>query len=478
MGDGVIKQLGARLLGLTDQTDSVPPTETKGGPGFANYNGYVEEKERNANLTGFRKYITYSDILANTSIVGAGVRYFLNLVSKAQWNVEPFDDSPEAAEYATLVESVINDMDTPWYRVVRRSAMYRFYGFSIQEWTAKRREDGKLGLLDIEPRPQHTIERWDTDEQGRVRGVVQRLTQTQLEVYLPIEKIVYVTDDSITDNPEGIGLFRHIVEATTRLKRYEQLEGFGFETDLRGIPIVKAPLSDLAELVKRGEITDQQRAAILSPLRKFVSNHVKSAKLGMMIDSSAYRSEDTAAQPSSKDKWSVELLRSSNTSQEQIATAINRVNHEVARLLGVEALLLGADGRGSEALSRDKSQNFFLIVDSTLMELAESYGKSIVTRIGELNGLDITKKPTFKPEAIKFKDVEEITTALKDLASAGAPVMPDDPVINEIRDLLGLSRVDLAAALNDLALGRREVEDSLNRGASTGDGGADTEDEE
>jgi len=431
------------------------PMESKGSPGYASYNGFIEEKEKHASLIGSKKFITYSDMLANTSIVGAGVRYFLNLISKAQWNVEPFDDSPEAIEYAELLESAIHDMETPWYRIVRRSAMYRFYGFCIQEWVLKRRIDGRLGFLDIEPRPQHTIERWDL-EKGKVIGVVQRDAQDFSEIYLEIEKLVYITDDSITDVPEGIGLFRHIVETVDKLKRYEQLEAFGFETDLRGIPVVKAPLEDLAELVRRGEITKAERDEILCPLKSFVSNHIKSAKLGMMIDSSAYRAKDTAEAVSGKDKWGVELLNGSSSSQEAIAVAINRLNHEIARLLGVEALLLGADGRGSEALSRDKSQNFFLIVDSTLMELAESYRKSIVTVLGEHNGLDLQKKPSFKPEAIKFKDVEEITTALKDLASAGAPIMGDDPIINEIRDLLGTSRIDLVQVLDDLALTGKE----------------------
>lgn len=425
--------------------------ENKGSPGFASYNGFIEEKEKHPSLVGAKKFITYSDMLANTSIVGAGVRYFLNLISKAQWNVEPFDDSPEALEYAELLESAIHDMETPWYRIVRRSAMYRFYGFSIQEWILKRRIDGRLGFKDIEPRPQHTIERWDL-EKGRVIGVVQRDAQDFSEVYLDINWLVYITDDSITDVPEGIGLFRHIVETVEKLKRYEQLEAFGFETDLRGIPIVKAPLEDLADLVRRGEITPLERNEILLPLKTFVANHIKSAKLGMLIDSSTYKSKDTAESVSPTAKWDVELLKGSSTSQDAIAVAINRLNHEIARLLGVEALLLGADGRGSEALSRDKSQNFFLIVDSTLMELAESYKKSIVTVLGEQNGLNMEKKPSFKPEAIKFKDVEEITTALKDLASAGAPIMADDPIINEIRDLLGTSRIDVVKVLQDLAL--------------------------
>ena len=120
--------------------------------------------------------------------------------------------------------------------------MYRFYGFSIQEWTARRRDDGFLTFADIAPRSQRTIERWDVDEAGQVLGALQRSPQTQEEIYLPREKLLYIVDDTLNDSPEGLGLFRHLVAPSRRLKRYEQLEGFGFETDLRGIPIGRSPV--------------------------------------------------------------------------------------------------------------------------------------------------------------------------------------------------------------------------------------------
>jgi len=53
------------------------------------------------------------------------------------------------------------DMERPWHRVVRRAAMYRVYGYSWQEWIAKKRDDGVIGYLDIEPRTQSTITRWE-----------------------------------------------------------------------------------------------------------------------------------------------------------------------------------------------------------------------------------------------------------------------------------------------------------------------------
>src|SRR5437016_1076239 len=126
------------------------PFSEMGVSGTAVYAGYVLSPERSTKLIGQEKYRTFSDILANTAIVAAGVRYFLNIISKPNWSCEPADDSAEARKYADFVEELIGDMITPWDRIVRRSGTYRFHGFAIQEWTAKKRDDGKIGLLDIE----------------------------------------------------------------------------------------------------------------------------------------------------------------------------------------------------------------------------------------------------------------------------------------------------------------------------------------
>lgn len=443
-----------------------------GHMGTAIYGGFIVEKEKNARLTGVQKYRTYSEILANTAIVAAGVRFFLNLVAKAEWRVEPAKDVPpegdegsptssdEAVEVADTIQEMMNDMDTPWVRVVRRAAMYRFYGFSIQEWTAKRRDDGQIGMLDVAPRPQVTIERWDVDVTGRVIGVIQRSEQTQEEIYLPRNKIAYVVDDTLNDSPEGLGLFRHIVESVQRLRRYEELEGFAFETDLRGIPIGRAPLQELEEAVRRNEITEEQRAVLEQGLEDFIKKHIKNPQLGIILDSTPYRSLDENASPSTVRKWDMDLLEGDGASQgqESILKAIERVNREIARVLGVEQLLLGEGDRGSFALSRDKSNNFALVVDSTLQELTAVFDRDYVGPLMRLNGWDESLRPTLKTEAIQYRDIEQITTAIKDLALAGVAIHPEDEAVKEIFDLLGLSRLNPELAEQDLEEARGQVE--------------------
>lgn len=463
-----LRKAGHALFGTNDianvKVKRVTPMRRMGVSGTVNYGGFIQQVEDKGALTGRERYRTYSEALANTAIIAAGVRFFVNLVSKADWKVEPAKDSgAKGEEVADQVNDILHDMETPWHRVVRRAAMYRFYGFSIQEWTAKRRDDGVIGLLDVEPRPQLTVERWATDEHGKVIGVVQRSPQTQEELFLPREKLVYLCDDTLNDTPEGLGLLRHVIELHRRLKRYEQLEGWAYETDMRGIPIGRAPLLALDELVESGDLAQADADAMVQELQDLVENHVKAPDMGMLLESMPYVTTDDKETPSTTPMWSLELLKGDSPAVAALAAAIERLNREIARVLGIEQLLLGSDSAGSFALSRDKSHNFALIVDGTLLELTEQFEKDILGPLFELNGWDTDLMPKLKTEAIQYKNIEDITSALRDMAQAGAPLMPHDEAAGEVYDLLGLTRpereeMDLDSLIPNLP-GEPEVDD-------------------
>lgn len=451
---------------LRRQRTKPSPFRTAGVSGTAVYGGFIQERESNRDLQGTRKYHTYSNMLANVSIVAAGTRFFLNLVSNPDWKAvvceederpDNFDEA-RAEELAKKTNLILNDMDTHWNRVVRRTSMFRFHGYSIQELIAVRRPDGMIGLKDIAPRPQQTIEKWDVLESGELLGVVQKAPLTNREIYLPRHKIVYAVDDALSDSPEGLGLFRHCVEASRVVQRYEQLEGWGFETDLRGTPIGRAPLQALQDMVDSGDITQDAMNARISGMTSFIENHIRNPKLGLLLDSMSYESADEASRASNVRQWDMELMKSGGGSHKEIAEAIERKMREMARVLGVEHLLLGDNGVGSFAMARDKSHNFALVVDTTIKDLQAVYMRDVITRIFELNGWPMELRPKLVTDKLKFRNVDEITGALRDMSQAGAMLHEDDPVIQEVRDLLGLSDPITVISPEDLALTNPEPE--------------------
>lgn len=443
-GTKVEKQrLRDRLAGLFSRPRrAAPPRQTLGHMGTAVYGGYINEAEKNAKLTGTEKYRTYSDILANCAIVASGVRFFLNLVGKAAWEVEPADDTPAAQEIAERVEAILHDMRTPWTRVVRRSAGFKLYGFAIQEWTAKVNDDGTIGMLDVAPRAQKTVEQWDVDQHGRVFGVVQRSPETFERIYLPRQKLVYLVDDALNDSPEGLGLFRHLVDSYDRLSRYEELEGVGFESDLRGMPLGRAPIAHLEqqETAGIGEAGDAQKQ--VDEFDDLIKGHIASTSRGLILESATYKSEGDNPTPSGEKLWDLELLQSTPSTQSEVGPTIERINREMARVLHIEHLMLGSEGSGSLALSRDKSHNFALFVTGTLREIADSYQSDFVETIMRLNGWPEELEPTLKPEAVQWRDIEQLSGMLTDLSNAGGVMLPDHPAFNAMLDLAGLPTID------------------------------------
>lgn len=415
------------------------PSETVGVGGTRIVGGYIQSDETNARLTGTRKYKTFGDMIVNVDIVATGIRYFLDLISRPKWRVVPKDQSAGAKDAAELIESCLQDCETPWSRIVRRAGMHRFYGFAICEFIAKKRPDGTVGILDLERRPQRTIERWDLDEVGRLRGVWQVDPNNGREIYLPSSKILHFADDTFSDSPEGLGLLRNCVAATDMLVNYERLEGVGFETDLRGVPIGRAPLLELEQQVEAGTISRAQADAATSGLKTLVEKHGRTFNLGMLFDSATYRGLDASGSISGVNKWGLELINGGSTSSQFIGQSIERQLLRIARLLGVEHLMIGGSTSGSQALSRDKSTNYALVGQSTLDEIVGVVEWQLVPRLLDLNGIPQELAPDISTDKLAWRDIEQITGALGQLATAGCPMKPGDKAEGEVYELIGLS---------------------------------------
>lgn len=472
MAESIFKRAGEAIFGKAAPMQTLGTSRSSGNVVSGDGAGTFDEPDRDINLVGSRRFDEFDRMVRDVAIVGAGVRLFLNLMSNAVWTVNPPEDLPDdqqakAQEIADLAYDHLFGMTTSWSSIVRKTAAFRLQGFSIQEWTAKRNPDGSVGFLDVEHRPQRSIVRWNRDDGGTVEGVVQRVPG-RADVELPRSKIIYAVDDTLTDSPEGVGLFRHMAKTSARLEQFLALEEIGFTTDLRGIPIARAPLAEMRqEVIDAGPEGSPERAAadgrrnsMLAPLRDFLNKHIRNEKTGVMFPSDTFiaTGTDKTSTPSAVRKWSLELLNGESQSFEAMAGAVGRMNQELARILGVEHLLLGADGGGSLALARSKVGTFYLTVTSTLLDLLEIYDRDLLAPWSELNGVPDELRPEMGVNEISDRDIEQVLDSLAKLAQAGAPLMADDPAVGEIYDLLGLTRPPERVDEMDLSLnpGRKD----------------------
>ena len=430
--------------------EKAKPTKWSGAPGFAVYGGYVDEAERDVELADHdSRYRTFQSILVNTSIVAASVRYYLNLVGRVAWSYTPSDDDADGMYAERIEEMFTRDLRTPWHLVVRRASMYRFYGHAVQEWLMQRRADGWLAYVRIRSRPQHTIERWDVDiESGDVLGFIQQRSQDSAYLYIPREKVLYLVDDALSDSPTGVGVLRHLVPTVHRLRRYEQLEGFGFERDLRNIPVGRLPFDAQRQAGESGELSEEQAKAINKPILDFLQNHtIGDSPLAVTMDSAPYEGE--SGSPSSVPQYDVSLLSGSQSGLSDMGRAIERVNVEMARILGTEQLFLGTQS-GSYALSRDKTEQFHLMIESALTDLRDAVMVDLIERVFRINGWPMEMMPEPSTESVRPVVVEEIVASLRDIAMAGVPLASDDPVVNQLRDMMGVEHAPEMGELDTL----------------------------
>lgn len=429
----------------------ISPYSEVGVGGSVVTGGWLKHDDWKPGATGPLRWRNAHELLTDISIIAASLRFFLNLTARPAWKCDPPSDKAEAKAAAEFMESVLHGTDTSWSRIVRRSGTYRFHGFGFHEWTAMKRPDGQIGLGSVEPRPQQTIQRWERDDNGSVTGVWQRNPQTGREILLPREKVVYLVDDALTDSPEGMGWYRHLIDPANLIKRYLKLEAVGFERDLAGIPIGRAPLSAIQALVGVKEVPDgkggtrlfnqEDAEKAIAGLKEFVTLKSKQPDTGLVLDSNPWTGTTNEGKTvSTALQWGLELLTGAPSSIKDLGDAIRRLAFDMALIMGTESLLIGREGAGSLALSKDKSEALALNINSTLGDMAEAYDRDLVNRVWALNGLPPELKPKLTTEDASFKDVESIGRVLRDMAAAGYVMDPNDPAGDDMRDFLGISR--------------------------------------
>ena len=177
----------------------------------------------------------------------------------------------------------------------------------------------------------------------------------------------------------------------------------------------------------------------------------ETGNLSIALDSAVYRSDDDSQRPSGERRWDIQLLSGDGSSFADIGNAIVRIEGQNARIMGVEQMLLGSDSVGSHALSKDKTEALWLVVESIQKELADAVKRDLLTPLWQLNGWD-SPLPEVETETVRYVDVQVVGTVLKDVAMAGLD--PESKALGEVYDKLGLTRPDDA----EVAVMRRQLE--------------------
>ncbi|HET9893248.1 MAG TPA: hypothetical protein VFQ42_22410 [Mycobacterium sp.] len=424
------------------------PSKPAGSDGIVNVGGFLVTGERDPGLVGINKWTAFDNAILGVAIVSSAVNIWTQLVGSAKLTVEPNKIGGQDAQRAADIvdQGFLNaQLTTPVNQIFRRQSMKRFKGFAVHEVLLKRRAaDDMIVVGDIQDRPQWTIWRWNRpDPQAEWTGVEQMTPAAgQNTWYIPRERLFYSVENTLSPSPEGVGVLRQLADHVRRLALFKKFEGIGFQTDLSGVPVARAPLAKLQNEMPQGLSPAEIKAKVLQEvgwMYDLLKNHNKNAEQGILLDSATYTDKSASQSPSSIYEYAFDLIKGSgSTSLAAIGEAIGRETADIARVMCAEWLLLGGqDSGGAYSMHEDKTAMFALCVNSVNEDLAADAKRDIAARLLVMNGIDPELfLPNIIVEPVATGSVQAACQALASLFQAG--LNPTDPAINVLRGRLKL----------------------------------------
>jgi hypothetical protein len=430
-------------------------TEAKkvlGVAGDNTYNGQIRADEFLPELRGKKAIRKYREMRDNDSTIGAVMYATEQVLRDVDLKVMPANDSAEAKEEAEFVKSVLDDMDHTLDDHIAESLSNLSYGFAWFEVIYKRRSgptersdkkrskytDGRMGVRKIAIRAPWTISRFDVDQKtGDVKGIYQDGSGYNNSNYIPTRKSLYYRTTTINGDPAGRSILRNAYTSYEYVNNLQSIEAIAVERELAGIPVARIPAEYLS-----GDATAAQ-SGFVNNLQSILRD-VKFNEQGYIIlPSDTYPDKDGA--PTNQKLVDVELMSSSGSRNIDIDPIVRRYQHDIARSVLSEFLMLGGGNTGSYALSKSKTDLFLRALESYIQAIVDVLNKQLVERLWELNGLNYDMMPTIVAGDVAPHDLREIAAFLRNLNGADINVSDHPEVIQDLMDIAEL-RYDADAA--------------------------------
>ena len=418
---------------------------TLGVAGDNTHNGQIRADEFLPELRGRKAIRKYREMRDNDSTIGAVMYAVEQILRDVTLKVNPADDSEAAKREAQFVEEVLHDMDHTLDDHIAEALSFLSYGFGWFEVIYKRRvgpnersdkkrskyEDGRIGVRKIAARAPWTINKFDVDRTtGDVLGIEQSVGGFNNKNYIPLNKSLYYRTTSINGDPSGRSILRNAYTSYEYLNNLQAIEAIAVERELAGIPVARIPAEYLSS-----DATSAQAQFVAS--LKQVLRDVKFNEQGYIITpSDTYLDKDGS--PTNIRLVDIELMASNGKRNIDIDPIVRRYQHDIARSVLSEFLLLGSQG-GSYALSKSKTDLFLRALESYIQAIVDVLNKQLVERLWELNGLPYNLMPTIEAGDVAPHDLREIVAFLRNLNGANIDVSTHPEVIQDLMDIAELN---------------------------------------
>src|SRR6056297_2706741 len=429
---------------MAKQLSETEAKQILGVAGDNTRNGQVRSDEFLPELRGKRAIKKYREMRENDSTIGAVMYAVEQILRDVDMKVKPVDESEASVNEANFLESVLEDMEHTLDDHVSESLSFLSYGFAWFEVVYKRREgmdtqnpkkrskfsDGRIGVRKIASRAPWTVSRFEVDQKtGEILGMHQEGSYGNQKHYIPSRKSLYYRTTSINNDPAGRPIIRNAYTSYEFLNNLQSIEAIAVERELAGIPVARVPaeyLSGDATVAQRGFIQELQ--SILRDVKFNEQGYI-------IVPSDTYPGKD--GEPTNTRMVDVDLMSSQGNRNIDIDPIVRRYQHDIARSVLSEFLMLGSSG-GSYALSKSKTDLFLRALESYIQTIVDVLNKQLVERLWDLNGLDYDLMPTIVAGDVAPHDLREIAGFLRNLNGANIDVSNHPETVRDLMDIAEL----------------------------------------
>ena len=397
-----------------------------GSTGLKRQGGVVYE-EYLPELTGSR-WLRIVRQMQDEAVVAAMLFAVEMQTRQVTWQVKPANESKSAQKWADFVSGCVDDMSSTWDDVLSEILTMLPYGYSLMEIVYKQRngesmngmpeskfDDGLLGWRKWSPRAQETIDEWEFDDKGGIKGAWQQDTYAgdSTSVFLPIEKLLLFRTTSKKNNPEGRSVLRSAYRPYYFSHQLSNSQAIMYER-LNGIPIGRVP----AQVMSSTATAAQQ--AIFSDMKDIVVNLRIDEQAGVVL-------------PSDRDehgeyRYDISLIRADASGGYDIEASIARYQLGILMSMMADFILIGHGSVGSFALANTKTDMFWTAVDAWLDSMAEVINRYAISKLMKLNGVKQPLWPTLVHGSVERIDLDVLGQYVVRLASSGVDFSNNDEV--------------------------------------------------
>lgn len=440
MSAATTKTTARKSRGKKTEANDASPMILVGDTGLKGYSGRIVDDPL-TELHGRRGMEAYRRMADNSPILGAYRWFTETMLRNAPMSIEAAPESGDAGEVVrAFVESVYADMAADWEQHVGEVSSFGVYGWAACEPVFKVRrgdsslaandesagmyasnyDDGKIGLADLAPRSQDSLDEWDLATNGEVKGMWQRVESKGVRCYLPAWKLYTFQARENKRSPEGRSPLRNAYTSQHALDLLIPLEGISAERDLAGLPHFELPAEYMAA----------NAPANLAATRREYEDRVRALKQDRLAGLVTVASEDR----NGKTGFNFKLVTSGGTNRIQLGEIIRR--HESRILVSVlaEFLLIGLEKVGARAVAEPKTDMAMLALNAYKTGIARVHNRRVIPDLMRMNGIPRHLWPVMRIGDIEARSLVELGQYVSGLIGMGA-IVPDRELERHLREL-------------------------------------------